>query len=122
MAWAYQNRVLSGDTHGIGILITGTTSAGADIIHTALASTTEGEGDQVWLWADNPDVTAHVLKIWWGGTTAVTNEKTYVIPGLTSDVPLMRGRLIRNGLVVKASCDVANKVSVGGHANRILTA
>jgi hypothetical protein len=94
----------------------------APTIHTALASTTEGEGDQVWLWADNPDVAVHVLKIWWGGTTAITHEKTYVLPATTSDIPLLRGRLIRNALVVKASCDVAGMVSIGGHANRITTA
>ena len=115
----YTNRVLSGDTHGIGILIVHTANNDADTIHTALASTTEGEGDQVWLWADNPDTVVHVLKIWWGGTTAVTNEKVYTIPALTSDVPLIRGTPLRNSLVVKASCETANKVSIRGFINRI---
>jgi hypothetical protein len=115
----YTNRVLSGDVHGIGILIAHTANNDADTIHTALASTTEGEGDQVWLWADNPDTVVHTLKLWWGGTTAVTHEKVFTINALTSNVILVCGTPLRNGLVIKASCDTANKVSIRGYVNRI---
>lgn len=115
---AYTRAMLSGDTHGIGILVVHTANNDADTVHTATASTTD-PGDEVWLWADNPDTMTHVLKLWWGGTTAVTNEKVYTIPALTSDVPLVRGSMLRNALVVKASCDVANKVSIRGFVNRI---
>lgn len=114
----YTRAMLSGDTHGIGILVVHTTGGDADTVHTATASTTD-PGDEVWLWADNPDTVTHTLKIWWGGTTAVTNEKIYTIPALTSDVPLIRGTPLRNSLVVKASCDTANKVSIRGFINRI---
>ena len=114
----YTRVLLSGDTHGIGILVAHTTSGDADTVHTATSSTTD-PGDEVWLWADNPDTVVHVLKLWWGGTTAVMNEKVYTIPALTSDVPLIRGTPLRNSLVVKTSCDTANKVSIRGFVNRI---
>ncbi len=114
---AYTRVLLSGDTHGIGILVVHTANNDADTVHTAIDSTTNM--DEVWLWADNPDTVAHVLKIWWGGTTAVTNEKVYTLPALTSDVPLIRGTPLRNSLVVKASCDTANKVSIRGFISRI---
>jgi hypothetical protein len=115
---AYTRVLLSGDTHGIGILVVHTANNDADTVHTATSSTTD-PGDEVWLWADNPDVSAHILKIWWGGVTAVTNEKVYIIPALTSDVPLIRGTPLRNSLVVKASADLTNKVSIRGFINRI---
>jgi hypothetical protein len=114
----YTRMMLSGDTHGIGILVVNTTGGAADTVHTATASTTD-PGDEVWLWADNPDTSVRTLKIWWGGVTAVTNEKVYVLPALTSDIPLIRGTPLRNSLVVKASCDAANKVSIRGFVNRV---
>jgi hypothetical protein len=115
----YTRMMLSGDTHGIGKLSAQTDHASAETVHTATASTTD-PGDEVWLWASNPDTVAHVLKIWWGGTTELTNEMTYTLPALTADIPLVRGLMVRNSLVVGVTCDVASKCTVRGFVNRIV--
>lgn len=91
----------------------------ASTIHTALASATD-PGDEVWLFADNPGTIA-TLTLWWGGTTATVNEKKYILPGSMSDIPLVRGRMLRNELIIKASCTLPGIVSVVGFVNRILT-
>src|SRR5512139_1683053 len=62
-------RKLSGSTDGRGIKVVATASAGTTI-HTAVAGTTAGTFDEIWLYAYNSDSVARLLTIEFGGTTA----------------------------------------------------
>ena len=44
---------LSGSTDGLAIKLTGNTSGGAVTVHTAVAGTTAGIFDEIWLYANN---------------------------------------------------------------------
>lgn len=110
----YTREPLSGSTHGRGILLTGTNSAGAVTLHTAQASTTLV--DVVTLYASNFGTTNIYVSIEWGGTTSPNDILTFdVAPKATtclvSDLP------IRNSLVVEGFASVANLVSIFGFVN-----
>ena len=109
---------LSGSTHGRGIKVAATSSAGTDI-HTATSSTSDC--DVITLFAYNSSATAVTLTLQWGGTTSVDDDIKLSIPatsGLTLVVPDM---VLRNSLVVKAYAGTTNVVTVHGFVNRVAT-
>ena len=111
-------RKLSGSTDGRGIKVVATASAGTTI-HTAVAGTTAGTFDEVWIWAYNSDTVDRVLTIEFGGTTAPDDNIKVNIPtqsGLTLVVP---GLILQNGSVVKAFAAAANVVVLTGFVNAI---
>jgi hypothetical protein len=115
----YSKIVLTGSTDGRGVLISGTTSGGANTVHTASATSTVF--DEVWLYAQNTDTTARKLTVEWGGTGAGdTMEVT--IPA-ESGLTLVSPGLVLKGnaspLVVKAFAATTNVVAVYGYVNRI---
>lgn len=110
---------LSGSTHGRGIKVAATASAG-DTIHTATSSTTDC--DVVTLYAYNSSGSAVNLTLQWGGTTAVDDDIKLSIPatsGLTLVVPDL---VLRNSLVIKAYAGTTNVVTIHGYVNRVTTA
>jgi len=111
--------VLSGSTDGRGVLISGTTSGGANTVHTASATATVF--DEVWLYAQNTDTTARKLTVEWGGTGA-GDIMEITIPG-ESGLTLVSPGLVLKGnaspLVVKAFAATTNVVAVYGFVNRI---
>jgi hypothetical protein len=109
---------LSGSTHGRGIKVAATSSAG-DTIHTATASTSDC--DVVTLYAYNSSASAVNLTLQWGGTTAVDDDIKLSIPatsGLTLVTPDM---VLRNSLLVKAYAGTTNVVTIHGFVNRVTT-
>lgn len=115
----YNKIVLSGSTDGRGVLISGTTSGGANTVHTA--SSTATVFDEIWLYAQNTDTTARKLTVEWGGTGA-GDQIEITIPaesGLTLIAPglVMKGNA--TPLVVKAFAATTNVVAVYGYVNRI---
>ena len=115
----YNKIVLSGSTDGRGVLISGTTSGGANTVHTA--SSTATVFDEIWLYAQNTDTTARKLTVEWGGTGAgdtleitipAESGLTLVSPGL-----VMKGNA--TPLVVKAFAATTNVIAVYGYVNRI---
>ena len=111
--------VLSGSTDGRGVLLSGTTSGGANTVHTASATATVF--DEVWLYAQNTDTTPRKLTVEWGGTGAgdifeitipAESGLTLVSPGL-----VLKGNA--TPLVVKAFAATTNVVAVYGYCNRI---
>jgi hypothetical protein len=109
---------LSGSTHGRGIKVAATASAG-DTIHTATASTSDC--DVVTLYAYNSSASAVNLTLQWGGTTAVDDDIKLSIPatsGLTLVTPDM---VLRNSLLVKAYAGTTNVVTIHGFVNRVTT-
>ncbi len=109
---------LSGSTHGRGIKVAATSSAG-DTIHTATSSTTDC--DVVTIYAYNSSASAVTLTLQWGGTTSVDDDIKVSIPA-TSGLTLVAPDLVlRNSLVVKAYAGTANVVTIHGFANRVAT-
>ena len=109
---------LSGSTHGRGIKVAATSSAG-DTIHTATASASDC--DVVTLYAYNSSASAVNLTLHWGGTTAVDDDIKLSIPatsGLTLVTPDM---VLRNSLIVKAYAGTTNVVTIHGFVNRVAT-
>jgi hypothetical protein len=111
---------LSGSTHGRGIKVTGTSTGASVTIHTAQATTTDGLGDEVTLWAYNDGTVAVTLTIEHGGTTDPDDTIAVDVPPTGSGLFLVApGLFIRNALVVKAFASTANVIVLHGHVNRI---
>ena len=116
---AFSKIVLTGSTDGRGVLISGTTSGGANTVHTASATATEY--DEVWLYAQNTDTTARKLTVEWGGT-GVGDQIEVTIPaesGLTLVSPGLVLKGNASALVVKAFAATTDVVAVYGFVNRI---
>lgn len=111
-------RKLSGSTDGRGIKVVATGSSGTTI-HTAVAGTTAGTYDEVWLYAYNSDGATRLLTIQFGGTTAVDDD---IKVGLASQSGLMLvvpGLILQNGSVVRAYASAANVITIQGFVNAI---
>jgi hypothetical protein len=110
---AYTREPLSGSTHGRGVKVVATASAGTTI-HTGQASTTLT--DVVTLYATNTDSVDRKLTLEWGGTTTVDDNLIFNVPAL-STVPIVVDLIIRNSLVIKAFASAANVVTIHGFVN-----
>lgn len=111
-------RKLSGSTDGKPIKITTTATAG-DTIHTAVAGTTAGTFDEIWLYAYNGHTAAVTLTIEFGGVTVPDQNIVLTLAsksGLTLVVP---GLILQNGMVVKAFASTANVITISGWINAI---
>lgn len=116
----FDKLTLSGSTDGRAVLISGTTSGGANTIHTASATATTY--DEVWLYAQNTDTTARKLTVLFGGTTSPNDEIEITIPA-ESGLTLITPGLVLKGnatpLVVRAFAATTNVVTIHGYINRI---
>ena len=111
-------RKLSGSTNGRGIKVVQTATAG-DTIHTAVAGTTAGTYDEIWLFAYNGHTAAVVLTIEFGGVTVPDDNIVITIPtkmGLTLVAP---GLILQNSVVVRAFAATANVIVITGYVNSI---
>ena len=111
-------RKLSGSTDGKAIKVTQTATAG-DTIHTAVAGTTAGTFDEIWLWAYNGHTADVTLTIEFGGATVPDQNIVMTIPFKAGLIPVVPGFLLQNGMVVKAFASVANVVTLNGFVNAI---
>jgi hypothetical protein len=109
--------ILSGSTDGMPIPVAATAIGSGTLIHTALDGVT-GK-DEVFLWVANIDTVARQLTLGWGGTSdAALKYKAVSIPPKTR-VPIIRGALIRNALLIKAACDTTLVLNIDGYVHRI---
>lgn len=120
MAVAYK-RKLSGSTDGMGIKVVQTATAG-DTIHTAVAGTTAGTYDEVWLWAYNGHTTNVTLTIEFGGATVPDQNIVVTLAAKSGLVPIVPGLILQNAKVVKAFASVANVVTISGFVNNMADA
>lgn len=111
-------RKLSGSTDGKPIKIAATSTPG-DTIHTAVAGTTAGTFDEIWLWAFNAHTADVVLTIEFGGADAPDQNIIVAIPYKAGLVPVVPGLILQNGAVVKAFASVADVVTMSGFVNAI---
>ena len=111
-------RKLSGSVDGKAILVVATATPGTTI-HTAVAGTTAGTFDEIWLWAYNGHTADVVLTIEFGGAIVPDQNIIVTIPtkqGLYAVVP---GFILQNAMVVMAYAAVANVVILTVYVNAI---
>jgi hypothetical protein len=111
-------RALSGATTGIGIPLT-TTSTVGDLIHTAVAGTTTGTYDEIWLWAINRHTSDVVLTIEYGAGHTATGNIVVTLEFQSGLVPVMPGLLLQNGLDINAFASVDDVITIYGFVNAI---
>lgn len=109
-------RKLSGSTDGKAIKVVQTATAG-DTIHTAVAGTTAGTFDEIWLWAYNGHTAAVVLTLEFGGATVPDQNIVVTIPNKEGLVCIVPGLILQNEMVVKAFAATANVITITGYVN-----
>lgn len=115
---SFKKRKLSGSTDGMPIKVVQTATAGTTI-HQAVAGTTAGTFDEIWLFAYNGHSAAVTLTIEYGGAT-VPDQNIVCTLAVQSGLQLIvPGLILQNGLYVKAFASVANVVTLSGYANTI---
>ena len=110
-------RKLSGSTDGIGISITQTATAG-NTIHTAVAWTTAGTYDEIWLRATNNHTAAVNLTIEYGNATA-TNNINMSIPSKTWLYLVCPWLILQNWGTVKAFAWTTAVITIDWFVNSI---
>jgi hypothetical protein len=111
-------RKLSGSTDGKAIKVVQTATAG-DTIHTAVAGTTAGTFDEIWLWAYNGHTADVALTLEFGGATVPDQNIVVTLPYKSGLVPVVPGLILQNGMVVKAFAGTANVITLIGFVNAI---
>jgi len=109
--------VLSGSTRGRPIQITGTTSGGANTLHTA--TTTSGEVDRLYLYLTNTSTSSVVVTIEFG-TTGTGNELNITVPAKET-VCAVDGAVIGGAATdtIKAYAATASVVNAFGRVERL---
>ena len=111
-------RKLSGSTDGLPIKVVATATAGTTI-HTAVAGTTAGTFDEIWLFAFNSHTATVALTIEYGGATAPDQNIVSTLASNSGLQLIVPGLILQNGLVVKAFAGTANVVTISGFVNTI---
>jgi hypothetical protein len=112
-------RKLSGSTDGKAIKIAAVETPGT-AIHTAVAGTTAGTYDEIWLWAFNSHTANVVLTIEFGGADAPDQNIIVTIPYKAGLVPVVPGLILQNGATVKAFAGTTNVITISGFVNAIV--
>lgn len=94
-------------TDGLGIIIVGTDTSTADLIHTAVAGVEKH--DKVYLYAANEHTADVLLSIEWGETT---NPINYLVPANKGLHLVLPGIMLQNAKTVKAFAAVTGKIKV----------
>lgn len=111
-------RKLSSSTDGRGIKVAATSTPGT-LIHTAVAGTTAGTYDEIWVYAYNSDASDRTLTIEFGGTTAPDDNIKITVPTLQGQVLVVPGLILQNGVLVRAFASAANVIILTGYINTI---
>jgi len=114
---AYYKRKLSGSTNGLGIKIAGTGTGDADTIHTAIAGTTAGTFDEIWLFAYNGHSGTVLLTIEFGAATAPDQNIVMTLAAKSGLQVVVPGFILQNGAVVKAFAATTAVVVLYGFVN-----
>ena len=115
----FTKKKLSGSTDGKAIKATGTNSAGAVTVHTAVAGTTVGTFDEIWVYANNTSSSAVKLTLEWGTATAADGNIELTIAAESGLVLVVPGLILQNSMVVKAFAATADVILLTGYVNAI---
>ncbi len=118
MATTVSRIPLSGSTHGRGIKIAATATAGT-LLHTATSSATDC--DVVTLYAHNSSASSVNLTLEWGGVSAPDDNIKLSIPASSGLTLVCPDLVLRNSLFLKAYAGTTNGVTIHGFANRVTT-
>lgn len=110
---------LSGSTDGLPIKVTGTNTAGAVTVHTAVSGTTAGVFDEIWIYANNTSTSAVKLTIEYGTATAADGNIELTIAAEAGLVLVIAGLILQNSRVVKAFAGTADVLLLTGYVNAI---
>ena len=110
---------LSGSTDGLAIKVTGTSTAATVTVHTAVAGTTAGVFDEIWLYANNTSTSAVKLTVEWGTATAADGNIELTIAAESGLVLVVPGLILQNSKVVKAFAATADVILLTGYVNAI---
>ena len=111
-------RKLSGSTNGLPIKVAATATAGT-AIHAAVAGTTPGTFDEIWLWAVNSHTNNVLLTLEWGDVHPPDDIVSMVIPPGVGPVPVVPGWILQNSKAVTAFAALANVITIIGFVNAI---
>ena len=115
MSTAYK-RKLSGSTDGKPIKVVAIATLGTTI-HTAVAGTTAGTFDEIWLFAFNSSANAVTLTVEFGGVTVPDQNIVCTLAAQSGLQLIVPGLILQNGDVVTAFASVANVVTISGWCN-----
>ena len=115
----FTKKKLSGSTDGLAIKVTGTSTAATVTVHTAVASTTAGVFDEIWLYANNTTSSAVKLTLEWGTATATDGNIELTIAAEAGLVLVVPGLILQNSKVVKAFAGTADVILLSGFVNAI---
>jgi hypothetical protein len=115
----FTKKKLSGSTDGMAIKVTGTSTAATVTVHTAVASTTAGVFDEIWLYANNTSASAVKLTLEWGTATAADGNIELTIAAESGLVLVVPGLILQNAKVVKAFAATADVILLSGFVNAI---
>ena len=110
---------LSGSTDGLPIKVTGTSTAAAVTVHTAVAGTTAGTFDEIWIYANNTSATAAKLTIEYGTATAADGNIELTVAAESGLILVIAGLILQNSRVVKAFAATADVLLLTGYVNAI---
>jgi hypothetical protein len=116
----YTKLPLSASVNGKNILLTAITSASANDIHTAVAG--ESDMDEIWLYVYNDATSSLSCSILWGGISEPADVTRAFVISQAGRTLLIDGKLLQNGLTVKAYAQVPNWLTIDGFVNRITVA
>jgi len=115
----FTKKKLSGSTDGLAIKVTGANSGAAVTVHTAVAGTTAGVFDEIWLYANNTSTSAVKLTLEWGTATAADGNIELTIAAEAGLVLVIPGLILQNAKVVKAFAGTADVILLSGFVNAI---
>ena len=115
----FTKKKLSGSTDGLGIKVTGTSTGATVTVHTAVAGTTAGVCDEIWLYANNTSTSAVKLTLEWGTATAADGNIELTIAAEAGLVLVVPGLILQNAKVVKAFAGTADVILLSGFVNAI---
>jgi hypothetical protein len=114
----FVKRKLSGSTDGKPIKVVATATAGTTI-HTAVAGTTAGTFDEIYLYAFNSHTAAVTLTIEFGDVSVPDNTIVVTLASKSGLQLIVPGLILQNGKVVKAFAGTANVITISGWVNAI---
>ena len=110
---------LSGSTDGKAVKVTGTSSGASVTVHTAVAGTTSGVFDEIWIYANNTSATTVKLTLEWGTTSAADGNIELNVAGESGLVLVVAGLILQNSLIVKAFAGTGDVILLTGYVNSI---
>jgi hypothetical protein len=112
-------RKLSGAPTGNTAVLVAATGTTGTTVHTAVAGTTAGTFDEIWLWAYNGHTAAVTLTVEFGGVTVPNQNIIATIAAKSGLIPIVPGLILQNGLVVSAFAGTINVITLSGFVNNI---